>query len=550
MANVISDSITIEVIPIPIKPVIANSDVLEFCAGESVELSTISSGSYLWNNGEVVQSFIVDTTGSYSVQVQDVNSCWSVASDTVRVTVNDLPAKPVIDNLGALEFCLGGSVNLSTDPMAAYLWSNGETVQNFSVDTSGSYSVQVQDVNSCWSVASDIVNVIVNALPVTPVITPEGPHSIFTGDSLLLTSTVGEIYLWSDGKTSQSIYVKESGNYSVVHVNSNSCSSLPSAEVIVTVSDFLEAPIISINGSVSLCPGESVELSVEPANGYNWSNGEDTRTIIVNQSGSYSIIIEDDLGRTSFPSDTVEVVMNANPSANSSISHVSCKDLNDGSVILIDIVAADPVTVEWDNGENGIQINNLLSGVYTALITDANNCETSISAIVTEPERISGQESLESPLCPDASDGEISMDITGGTGSYSFNWDTGDFGPVLYNAAPGRYVLVVSDMNNCEESFSIDLNYQNDYCFKIPDIITPNGDTKNDDWRIDGLDVYPDVRVEIFDRWGKRVFYSKGYETNWDGKYEGKELAMESYHYIIDLGNGSPVIIGNITIVK
>ena len=76
-------------------------------------------------------------------------------------------------------------------------------------------------------------------------------------------ASLGENYLWTNGETTQAIYVKESGTYSVVHINSNSCTSLPSPDVVVTVSDFLTAPIIVINGSSSICEGESVELSVE-----------------------------------------------------------------------------------------------------------------------------------------------------------------------------------------------------------------------------------------------------------------------------------------------
>ena len=466
------------------------------------------------------------------------------------MTVNPLPARPVISNSDVLEFCEEGSVELSTAAMDAYLWSNGETTQSITVINGGSYSVEVMDVNSCWSEVSEMVDVVVNALPNTPTISPEGPINILTGDSVLLTSSAGENYLWSTGEITQSIYVKESGNFSLVHTNAKSCISLPSSDVVVTVSDFLNAPIISINGSSSICEGETVELSVESAFAYTWSNGEETQTIIVDQSGSFSVIIEDELGRTSFSSDPVEIIVNLNPSASLSYTNTSCYNSEDGSVRVVDILAAEPYTIEWDNSESGIEITNLSAGMYSATIVDANNCELELSATLTEPESISAIESIILPKCPDANDGEISMDVSGGTSPYSYTWDNGSFGSVLYNVAPGIYNLVLTDMNNCEESFEINLSYQNQLCFIIPDIITPNGDSKNDDWRIDGLEFYPDVRLEIFDRWGKRVFYSIGYETNWNGTNKGKELPMESYHYIIDLMNGDPVIIGNITIVR
>jgi len=152
--------------------------------------------------------------------------------------------------------------------------------------------------------------------------------------------------------------------------------------------------------------------------------------------------------------------------------------------------------------------------------------------------------------CPDASDGEIAVSVSGGTPPYMYAWDDGSMGSVIYNLPKGTYTVAVTDDNNCSVSENFDIMNINEFCFIIPDIITPNGDGKNDEWVIDGLEIYPEVTVEIYDRWGKRVFYSEGYDHNFKGEMDGKDLPMESYHYVIDLNNGTPVIIGNITIVR
>ena len=68
---------------------------------------------------------------------------------------------------------------------------------------------------------------------------------------------------------------------------------------------------------------------------------------------------------------------------------------------------------------------------------------------------------------------------------------------------------------------------------------------------IRGIEAYPDVTVKIYSRWGQIIFSSsRGYDQPWDGTYKGKELPMDSYHYIIDLGDGSEVKIGNVTIIR
>ncbi len=88
----------------------------------------------------------------------------------------------------------------------------------------------------------------------------------------------------------------------------------------------------------------------------------------------------------------------------------------------------------------------------------------------------------------------------------------------------------------------------------IPNTITPNNDGENDVWRISALQPYPDVTVEIFDRWGRKVFTSaKGYPTPWDGRdTKGHYLPMETYYYIIHLNDGKhkKPLLGTITIIR
>ena len=80
---------------------------------------------------------------------------------------------------------------------------------------------------------------------------------------------------------------------------------------------------------------------------------------------------------------------------------------------------------------------------------------------------------------------------------------------------------------------------------------SPNGDLVNDVWNIGNSDLYPKMEITIYNRWGQSVWKSGvGYPIPWDGKSNGEELPIDSYHYIIDLHNGTKPIIGDITIVR
>jgi gliding motility-associated-like protein len=85
----------------------------------------------------------------------------------------------------------------------------------------------------------------------------------------------------------------------------------------------------------------------------------------------------------------------------------------------------------------------------------------------------------------------------------------------------------------------------------IHSAFSPNGDLINDSWRVGNSEMYPEMEVTIYNRWGQSVWKSgRGFPVPWDGKSNGADLPIDSYHYVIDLHNDTKPIIGTITIVR
>ena len=105
----------------------------------------------------------------------------------------------------------------------------------------------------------------------------------------------------------------------------------------------------------------------------------------------------------------------------------------------------------------------------------------------------------------------------------------------------------VTDENGCVDSVTVIVQAG------FPDGITPNGDGFNDEWELDFLRDYPDVSVQVYNRWGERVFNSRNgekYANKFDGTFEGKELPVGTYYYIIDFNDDSDPLTGPITIMR
>jgi len=84
----------------------------------------------------------------------------------------------------------------------------------------------------------------------------------------------------------------------------------------------------------------------------------------------------------------------------------------------------------------------------------------------------------------------------------------------------------------------------------IPNAFTPNGDGINDTWDIKNIGSYPNCTINIYDRYGGKVFSSIGYGVAWDGRNGSANVPQGTYYYIINLQNGQKVLSGLVTIIR
>jgi hypothetical protein len=159
-------------------PILQNGLNLGVCTGDSVQLGVTNNyvkGTFLWTDSRTTKNIVIKNAGNYSVVYTDTLGCKSIVSSVYAVTINGRPAQPVIGYSSALEFCDGGQVVLTSSQSDNYLWNTGETTPFITVRTSGNYNVIAINDKGCRSVlASTNVPVVVNPLPVKPVITASG----------------------------------------------------------------------------------------------------------------------------------------------------------------------------------------------------------------------------------------------------------------------------------------------------------------------------------------------------------------------------------------
>lgn len=120
--------------------------------------------------------------------------------------------------------------------------------------------------------------------------------------------------------------------------------------------------------------------------------------------------------------------------------------------------------------------------------------------------------------------------------------------PVTTPLSDTKYTLTVTSVHGCSASAQVEVNVLK--APVVPNTFTPNNDGINDTWNIKYLDSYPGCTVEIYNRYGEKLFYSVGYPIPWDGKYKEADLPAGVYYYIINPKNGRNSLSGSLTVLR
>ena len=480
--------------------------------------------------------------------------------------------------------CYGNSngwINLSVTGGSAgsytYNWSttDGKGIVNGNKDqtslTAGTYHLIVTDANNCV-LTKDITLTQPSEFSsqlITTNITCKSPG--FNNGSIILTATGGTApysYLWSNGSASKDITGLTAGNYEVIITDINGCIKTDSARIELPPDLSYVKNIPEFNGYNISCNGLAdgsinVDLtSGAPPYSYTWTgpNGfaASTKKITGLRAGQYHMLITDinecKASEVFNLTEPGRLDMNFILSASKAGGYnINCAGDVTGSIDVLPVNQVKTVEYLWADGIFGKTRSDLAAGNYNIIITDANNCHASATITLTQPDPIKNALSVIPPFCPDKPDGRIDANTSGGVAGtdYSYRWSDNSTNKSLLNIPEGFYKVTISDLNGCSIRDSVMVYAQNETCLVIPNAISPNGDLINDVWNIGLKELYPDMEVKIFNRWGESIWKSaKGYPEPWDGTSNGRSLPIDSYHYIIDLHDGSKPIVGNVTIVK
>lgn len=261
-----------------------------------------------------------------------------------------------------------------------------------------------------------------------------------------------------DGETYQtaSIFTNvPAGNYHPAVKDASGCT----LEVCAKLTEPSEFKV-AINITHPLCPDDvdgAIDLTASggvPPYTLLWADGDTTynRTNLV--GGNYPFTITDNNG--CIIAENLAVITPDSLYAAEYSSLASCVDANDATATLTPMGGTAPYVVEWANGSNLLSRNNLLPGAYAYTLTDNNACVWRDTIFVASRAGLT----LNATVTPDngSGTGSISIVVSGGTGSYTYQWYDNSADTSVTDLYTGSYPITVTDQNGCQLDTSISVN--------------------------------------------------------------------------------------------
>lgn len=377
------------------------------------------------------------------------NGCPSLSR--TAVTLIEL-APPPVSILGDTIICAGETTILTATGADTYLWNTGATSETIEVGAAGTYTVTGTDANGCTATATVQVTV------------SESLEASFDNQDVLCNGdatgtanvqafggTPPYTYNWSNQATGSSNPGLTAGTYFLTITDSNDCTLETSTEITEP-----EAIVIAVTTDSVRCSGGAdgrASLSITGGTpGYNvlWPDQSTALSRTDLSAGSYEVSVSD----INQCATTVSVLIDEPDPIfiePLSVQDVSCAGASNGSINILVGGGTAPYDIQWSNGSTGTTVENLAAGSYEVSVTDANDCLTSASFTINQPQTLEISDAqIGSATCEGASDGSINLTISGGTPPYNFDWSDGSTTEDLVGVPAGTYSVEITDQNQCD----------------------------------------------------------------------------------------------------
>ena len=214
-----------------------------------------------------------------------------------------------------------------------------------------------------------------------------------------------------------------------------------------------------------------------------------------------------------------------------------------------------PYQYLWSNNATTANLDNLQQGSYQLTVTDASACSVTEQAEVGYTSGLTFQVvERKDVTCFGSNDGKASIQVSGGTGPYSYVWSNNANTATIQKLPEGVYTLTVSDSQGCTDSTKIEIDkVQCESYVDFPTAFSPNGDGVNDVFR---ARYSPDVKkfnMRIYNRWGELVFAGDDILEGWNGTYKNVAQPMGTFVWLAEYSfsdGSSNTSSGNVTLLR